>query len=50
MSSELARLGEFEAKKDIPRDQGHWTFADIHVGTHSEKRYAKLQTLPSSLR
>ena len=39
LSAELARLDEFEAKKDIPR---------VQVGTYSEKRYAKLQTLPSS--
>ena len=42
-------LTNSEAKKDIPRDQATGPFADIHVGTHSEKRYAKLQTLPSSL-
>ena len=48
LSAELARLDEFEAKKDIPRDSSHWTSVDIQVGTHSEKRYAKLQTLPSS--
>ena len=49
LSAVLARLDEFEAKKDNSSRSSHWTSVDIQVGMHSEKRYAKLQeSLPSS--
>ena len=48
LSAELARLDEFEAKKDIPQDQATGPLLTFKWVRTVKKRYAKLQTLPSS--
>ena len=48
-SAELARLDDFEAKKDIPRDQATGPLLTFTWVRTVKKQYAELQTLPSSL-
>ena len=41
LSAELARLDEFDAQKDIPRDQATGPLLTLHVDSHGEEWSAK---------
>ena len=46
--AELARLDEFNAKKDIPRDQAAGPQLPLHVGAHSEEWSTKLSVVSAT--